>query len=643
MEFPLKEDDLFIIEKEVENMIMQTKENINNVKIVTFKNTAFILSELMANIAEKLGVLEIVFSCYTNKTIREIASKIKSKIEKSYFENIESNKIIYEKIKNINIDKLNEQEGYFFKNLMKNFSDSGFNLNKVEFERFSKNVNRISELNAEFNLNIFDFRGDLWVSLSELKGISNTVINSMEKKDNKYKISTEYPIILPIIEEAEIELTRKKAYLLKNNSAIKNKEVLLELIKLCNENAILLGYKSYAEKQFSGLMVKTVDRVKVFLEELTDPIKNKYNDELELLKITYPEYFIKGKIKPWNISYLINKYNQEKLKYDKEKIREYFSLNNVIDSIKFIWERFYGYTFDINKSDKVWNNDVFRIDVYNEINYKKNLLGYIYIDLFPREGKYNHAMCISTKVKKHRDDFGVSVVVCNFRKPTDKIPSLLSIDEIKTLYHECGHALHNLIGFSEMPSNSGYNSLLDFVEMPSQIMEQWMNENYILEMIGKHYITNEGLSDDLIYKILEEKKIFAGVTYMKLLYQSLLSLNYYTDTKYILDNNYSQDLYKSLVTNVDFKDIHTNIEYSFLHLSGYYAAYYNYLWSQVFTIDIYNNIKENGGLLNVNFGKRFANMILSKGGSVDPNILVENYLGRPFKTEPFFAHLGGKN
>jgi Zn-dependent oligopeptidase len=179
--------------------------------------------------------------------------------------------------------------------------------------------------------------------------------------------------------------------------------------------------------------------------------------------------------------------------------------------------------------------------------------------------------------------------------------------------------------------------------MPSQIMEQWMNESYILEMIGKHYITNERLSDNLIDKILEEKKIFAGVTYMKLLYQSLLSLNYYTDTKYILDNNYSQDLYKSLVTNVDFKDIHTNIEYGFLHLSGYYAAYYNYLWSQVFTIDIYNNIKENGGLLNVNFGKRFANMILSKGGSLEPNILVENYLGRPFKIEPFFDNLEGKN
>lgn len=645
-------DDVNIYGKTIKKQLMNYVNEITAVDKPTFDNTVLKYSIIEGFFNCVRGSLEVNAFANKDQSIRNATSDLSAELHDFYFSNVESNINIYTKIKSLMKNEsfmrdtsrqehfmrsLTSQEQFYFDNLLDRFKDQGYDLAENEYTLFHANKKRIIKLEQIISDNLNNYRGKHFVTIEELDGVPSSVIELMEKDINgKYCITTDYPISGPIMELCNVEQTRKKTYEMINCKCPENLQYIREFVKLCIQNSKLLGYKNYAEQQYKHLMVNNVINVTNFLEELRHQVKKKYNNEINMLNRHYPQYFVDGILPCWNVNYLINKYKTEYLKVDEDKLREYFTIDTGINTVLFIWKLFYNLRVDLTL-ESLWTDNVYKLTIHDNIT--KKLHGYVYLDLFPRDGKYTHACCISCKTKKYPDDFAISVILCNFRKPTSQKPSLLSFSEFETLLHECGHAIHNIFGCSKMPSNSGYYTLLDAVEMPSQLAERWISDVDILNTIGKHYKTKERLPHDMIVTKLKSKNAFSGIYYMNQIYFSYLSLTYFADNKFIDNDEYSVKLYKSLCNKMSPFDVKIRVETGFGHLVGYYAGYYSYMWSKVFADDIFENISKEG-ILNSVAGRKFAKEILEKGGSINPNDMIKNYLGREFSNKAFLKQIG---
>jgi thimet oligopeptidase len=606
---------------------------------LNFNNVVRRLSHIEGSYDDAKSILNDLANAHTDEKMRERATQLSEGLSEFYITTVETNRNIYESVQKIAknrdiIEKLKDDEKYFLDKTMKNFKNMGFDLSPSDFKLLNDRKLELIKLESIFDKNINNNKGSMLVSIDELKGVPKNVLDQMRIIDGKYEITTDYPIINPILERAEIEATRKKAYILNTNLCPDNENILKKIIKLHHLNAVLLGYKSHGDLQYDSMMVKSSKTVIDFLDLLFPKIKNKYSEELNLIQTLYPEYFVANKIKVWNVPFILEKYKEEHLKIDEEVIRQYFSLDTVLDALQYIWKLFFGFDISVTKTS-LWADDIYRLDVVDG----KKLLGYIYLDLFPRKGKYGHACCSSIK-KKHKDDnIAASIVLCNFTRPTDTSPSLLHMNEVNTLFHECGHAIHNILGESSMYSQSGFNTLLDTVEMPSQMAELWLNDRDILSIIGKHYKTHERLDDTIIDNMIKGSKALNGNHYLGQLVHSYASFYYYSNPKFVKSHNFMHKLSEVLLDRYDYDGIKTKKQNTFGHLVGYYGSYYCYLWSEVFAHDIFNDIKQNNGLLDKTHGQKYCRHILSKGGGEDPNLMVHRFLGRPFNNKAFLDNI----
>jgi thimet oligopeptidase len=616
----------------------------NNVELlckseINFDNVVRRLSQIEGTCDDAKSIFNDLANAHTDEKMRVRATQLSEELAEFYVTMVEINRNIYESVqkvaKNTDItENLKDDERYFLDKTMKNFKNIGFDLAPSDFKLLNDRKLELIKLESFFDKNINNNKGSMLVSIDELKGVPKNVLDQMRIIDGKYEITTDYPIINPVLEHAENENTRKKAYILNANLCPENKKILRKIIKLHHLNAEMLGYKSYGDLQYGSMMVKSSETVIDFLDSLFPKIKKKYCDELDFIQTLYPEYFVDNKIKVWNVPFILQKYKMEHLKIDEEFIRQYFSLDTVLDSLQYIWKLFFGFDISVTKT-ALWADEIYRIDVVDG----KKLLGYIYLDLFPRKGKYGHACCSSIK-KRHKDDnIAASIVLCNFTQSTDTSPSLLHMNEVKTLFHECGHAIHNILGVSSMYSQSGFNTLLDTVEMPSQMAELWLNDRDILSIISRHYKTQERLDDTIIDNMLKSSKALKGNHYLGQLVHSYTSFYYYSNPKFVKSNNFMHMLSEALLDRYDYGGIKTKKQNTFGHLVGYYGGYYCYLWSEVFAHDIFNEIKQNNGLLDKTYGEKYRRYILSKGGGKDPNLMVHNFLGRPFNNKAFLDNV----
>lgn len=643
---------LYMIKFDYNNPVPLTMDSLNTYykhAIDTIKNMTQLLCNSPINfegVVRRLSLIEGLYddfkstlndlsNAHIDEKIRERATNLSEEMAKFYVTTVETNKDIYKSVQKIatNIDivnKLKDDEKYYLNKTLKNFKQSGFGLSPSKFKLFNDRKLKIIDLESKFNKNINDNKGSLFVSFDDLVGVPSDVLSQMKIIDGKYEITTDYPIIQPILERAEKEELRKKAYILNTNICPENYNILKSIIDLHHINTTLLGYKSFGELQYDSMMVKSSDTVLNFLDQLFPKIKKKYEDEFDIIQSLYPDYFTDNKIKIWNVPFILYKYKNEHLKINEDLIKQYFSLDTALHALQYIWKLFFGFDSSITQTT-LWANDIFRIDVSD----RGKILGYVYLDLFPRKGKYGHACCSSIKKRYFQGDIAASIVLCNFTRPTEDMPSLLHMREIKTLFHECGHAIHNLLGMSSMYSQSGFNTLLDTVEMPSQMAELWLNDKDILMTISKHYKTDDRLDEVIINNMLKNSNALNGDQYLNQLVFSYASFYYYFSPKFINFPHFMHMLFKTIMSRYDYDDIVTNKQNSFGHLIGYYGGYYCYLWSNVFSHDVFNNIRQNNGLLDKLFGEKYRKCILEKGGGEDPNIMVHNFLGRAFNHVAF--------
>jgi thimet oligopeptidase len=375
---------------------------------------------------------------------------------------------------------------------------------------------------------------------------------------------------------------------------------------------------------------------------LVDKASPKVKKELKEWTANLPESVNlaeEGKVKPWDKRYIKTQFKKKYLELDEQKIAEYFPMEHTIKQLLSIYERFLSIKFKEISATGFWHEDVKLIEAH-EVHSNK-LLGYILLDLYPRDNKFSHAAhttIISCVSQNGQSSPSVGIVIANFPKPTSSKPSLLKFKDVQTFFHEFGHAIHTMLGCTEFYSFSGTNVKKDFVEMPSQMLEDWMNDKEILKMVSKHYKNNEPLPENLIDKLTKLEKFDSGDFILQQVYYSLLSLDYYAQGKNKDTQEISKKLYKKVLNYMLWSD-ENHFQASFGHITDYGPSYYGYLWSKVFAKDLFYEIKKYG-LLNPEIGKKYIKEVIGKGGSKDPNELLRNFLGRKPVENAFFNDFG---
>jgi thimet oligopeptidase len=570
-----------------------------------------------------LQILEMVSPV---EQVRNSCHHAQIELDKLFQEDVEHNKKIYDKLK---IAKVKPSLAYSLQKILNEYEKKGINLPADQRKQIIELIKQITKIAADYNYEINLVTPEVEVTVDEQQNLNKSVQNII--KNNKIILTP--PNYTTVMQQANNENLRKKCWQAYLNKAPKNFDNLTKLVNLRDQLAKATNFKNFASYDTFDQMAKNPEAVKQFLEKLIKPLQNKAEIEFASLKKSLPNdiILVDDKLKPWDLKYAQENYRQTYLNIDQEAIAEYFEATQTLQKLLNIYENFLGIKFkEVVNNNLFWHPDVKILELYQN----NQFLGYILMDLYPREFKYSHA-CQITILPAYNDNIAAALVIANFPKPEKDKPSLLKYQDVVTFFHEFGHALHAMLGRTEIASKSGTEVDRDFVELPSQMLEEWLKQKNILQDLGAHYKTGQQLSDDHINGLVNMKLADAGFTYLTQIYYAFLSLtiyeNSYTDFQKLV-----QEL--SLKINNKIKYEPNNLLNSFGHLTDYGSKYYGYLWSEVFAHDIFNLIKVNE--FSKEIGQKYVDTILRSGGTADPALLINKFLGREPNQGAFLKSLG---
>jgi thimet oligopeptidase len=615
----------------------------------TYENTAYAFDQLVgfSPIAIWGSVTELVSMVYTDATMRDEAREESKKITAFYVDEISNNKPLYEALKEYfthTKENLSEEQKYFLKETLDDFKRGGLDLPDGQRAKVAALKKDLVDLGLAFEMNVASDNKTIEVTKEELAGLSDDFIaNLKESVAGIYMLGTDYPTYIPAMEECRVEETRKRlSRAFENRAYPVNEGVLKQVIAKRDELAHELGYASYADLDLEDQMTKRPQVALNFLDELLKRSGPKEAAEFKAMTAQLPESVTlmpDGKLKPWDRGYVRAQYKKKQFNLDERAVAEYFPMEHTIQSLFEIYQGFLGLTFKIKPATNLWHEDVQVIEAYDGATQK--LLGYLLIDLHPRPNKYTHAchgsVVPAVTLMDGSEPYFVSLVIANFPKSTGTKPSLLRRDDVTTFFHEFGHGLHALLGRTKIASCSGTRVKRDFVEMPSQMLEEWMMEKDVLKRVSKHYVTGEPLSDELIKNIISSKHFDTGSFLQRQAYLSLVSLAYYgpgadKDLAAIM-----HDISTRTRPHTAYDD-QAHMYAAFGHLTNYGPKYYGYMWSKVFALDLFSVIKAHH--FSPEIGKKYVAEVLSKGGSKDPKDLLVAFLGREPQQDAFFKDMG---
>lgn len=357
-----------------------------------------------------------------------------------------------------------------------------------------------------------------------------------------------------------------------------------------------------------------------------------------------------GDLYGYDIAFSINHIKQSKLNVDETEIQKYFPMDSTVKALFDIYQSFFDITFvqHNNGKDALWHEEVSTLEVID--NATKAVLGYVVLDLFPREGKFTHACCHSVVPPCEKEDGtfspALTVVIANFPKATADAPALFLHDDVETFFHEFGHAIHGLMGRSKMCTFAGTRVKRDFVELPSQMLEEWLWDRAILQKVSNHYVENKPLPDALIDAKIASQNAFSGRDSLRQLQFARYSLEIFDEAFNAEGSDLDTTKLYRAIQDKTIKGIKSSdaghFQCAFGHLMGYGAGYYGYMWSEVLAQDVFNYIKARDGLLSPELGRRYVKHIIGPGGSKDPNVLVKGFLEREPNNAAFLGKLGIK-
>jgi len=614
----------------------------------TFDNTMVSFDKISAEVGSLAALAQTLEMVSLDAAIRDAAHQVMVQVQAFIVDYFKHNVPLYKALmayiqENRFLENLTEEQNYYLDEVLKDFKREGLDLPLEQQEKLKVLRKELGALELQFDAHINADNKMITVNKDDLIGLQDDFIAALPHTGDVYQLGTDYPTYMQVMENCSVSSTRKALWLAFMNRAYpQNDQVLQQVIMLRNKLAHLLGYKSYAHMNIDDSMAKSVDRVEEFLNDLAQRVSEKVAVEMAELHVDLPDGVAltdKNQFLPWDLAYVKSSYKKKHLKIDERVIAEYFPLGTTIERLFAIYQEFFNITFVEEQPAGFWHQDVRLITVKSNDGH---VLGYLLLDLHPRPYKYTHA-CEIGIIKAHTNADGtttpaVAVVLANFPKNTGSRPALLPRQDVITFFHEFGHAIHELFGATDMYGFAGTSVKRDFVEMPSQMLEEWMWDEQILKRVSSHYLSGEPLSDIDIDRIRALKKFDAGDFVQRQIFLSMLSLDYFTDGAEKNINSIKERLSKKLRPYVALVP-EEHFEASFGHLMGYGAGYYGYLWSRVYALDLFEHIKHYG-LLDPNIGAQYVANILSRGGSADPETLLINFLGRKPRSDAFFKDMG---
>lgn len=632
---------------------------INNSESPTFQNTIAALEKSGKLLTKVTRVFFNLIGANTNDELQKVAEKITPELTKLN-NDIYLNEKLYQRIKTIydEKEKLNlfKEELRLLDNYYSDFTRAGIGLSEDKKSRLREINQQLSSLQLKFGDNLRKETNALGLIIDkeeDLIGLPEAVIKAASELaeanglKGKWAFNLQRPSWTPFLQYSQKRDLREKLYKAyinrgNNNNEFDNKEIIKQIIQLRIEKAKLLGYKTYAHFKLEKNMAKTPDNVLKFLNELWLPSINQAKQEAAEMQKLIDAEGGNFNLAPWDWWYYAEKVKKEKYALDEEMLRPYFKMENVREGAFDVASKLYGIKFIKRNDIEVYDNDV---EVYEVQESDGSLVGILYTDYYPRDGKRAGAWMSYYRGQSNMDGemiYPLVVNVGNFTKPTADKPALLSFDDVNTLFHEFGHALNGLFNRSVYPGSK--RSPVDFVELPSQIMEIWASHPDVLKMYARHYQTNEPIPDELIKKIQNSQYFNKGFEQTEYLAASFLDMDWHTLSEPIeIDVNKFEEnsLNKiGLIPEIASRYQSTNFNHIFGG-DGYSAGYYGYSWAAVLDADAFEAFLETD-LFDQNVAKSFRENILEKSGSDDPMELYKKFRGREPKVDALLKRLGFK-
>lgn len=617
----------------------------------------------MENSGELLSRTSRVFynlnSADTNDKLQALAKELSPKMS-AHSDAIYMNEKLFERVKQVYNDgkpseKLDDQQLKVLENTYKGFIRSGANLSSEEKEKLSEINAALSLKSVEFGQNVLGDTNAFELFIEDeaiLAGLPESLVESAKKaaekkgKEDQWLFGLQNSNVMPILDYAKNRDLREKIFVAyknrgNNDNEFNNSKLAVEMANLRLEKANLLGYETYADFGLENTMAKDKETVVEFLESLWKPALIVANQEIEGIEEMMKNEGITDGVKPWDYNFYNERIRAEKFAIDNQKVAEYFSLDNVREGIFLVTEKLFGLQLSQLEDIPVYHEDVTAWEVKEADG---SIVGLLYMDMHPRASKRSGAWMTSYRPQMMENGERVPPVisiVCNFTNPTDSKPSLLTYDEVTTFFHEFGHALHGLLSDVNYTSIAGTNVPRDFVELPSQIMENWATDPEVLAMYAKHYKTGEVIPAELIQKLEDAGTFGQGFATTEYLASSLLDMDYHTITEPISVD--APTFEKESLSNWGLVDAitarHSSTHFGHIFAGGYSAGYYSYIWSGVLDTDAFDQFKQTE-LFNPEKALSFRKNILEKGGSEEPMELYKKFRGSEPSVEPLLRKRG---
>jgi len=626
----------------------QIEKTVNNPDKPTFDNTIINMDEDKDGYYDLLSRVSTVFfnmlSAETNDAMDELARKLQPVLTK-HANDVRLNKRLFERIKAVHRHhrKLSPEEKRLLDNCYDSFRRSGALLDDEGKEKLRQLTEEASMLSLQFSQNLLKENKAYTLHItdeSRLEGLPDTAREAAaaaakEKGLEGWVFTLDYPSYSPFMTYATDRELRKRMYMARNTVCTKdneenNLEICKRIVNLRREIAQLLGYKTYAEYVLKNRMAGNSRNVYKLLDSLIDAYKPTAVKEVGMIEKMAKRLEGKDfKVEPWDFSFYSHKLQLQKFNIDSEMLRPYFELSRVIDGVFGLANKLYGITFKENKDIQVYHPDVKAYEVFDEDG---TFLAVFYADFHPRKGKQGGAWMTEYQ-GQYIDRKGENVrphvsVVMNLTKPTNEKPALLTLGEVETFLHEFGHSLHGMFANTRFESLSGTNVWWDFVELPSQFMENFAVEKDFLRTFAFHYKTGEPLPDDLIDRIVKSRNFMAAYSCLRQVSLGLLDMAYYTK-KDRFDEDiipFEKKAWKKASVTAQPENTCMTVQFSHIMAGGYAAGYYSYKWAEVLDADAFSVFKKHG-IFNKETARRFRDCILSKGGTEHPMTLYRRFKG----------------
>ena len=628
---------------------------VNNPEAPTFENTIVAFDQSSPILTRVSMVFYGLAGAETNDDIKALSMKL-APIMSEQSDNIMLNAALFDRINAVYQQKdelnLTTEQNQLLEKTYKSFVRSGANLTAEQQERLREINKELSTLGLTFSDNLLNTDNEYKLFIeneADLSGLPDWYIQGAAEdaeaagQPGKWMITLRNASRLPFLQYADNRDLRQQlftAYINRGNNGDKNdnKDIISKVVKLRLEKAQMMGYDNFANFVLDNTMAKTSDNVMEFLNNLWSYSLPKAKEEAKELQAMMDKEGKGEKLEGWDWWYYTEKLRKEKYSLNEEEIKPYFQIENVRDGAFMVANKLYGITFTPIEGISTYHPDV---DVFEVTDADGSHIGIFYTDFHPRAGKRFGAWMSSFR-KQHGEVRPVIYNVCNFTKPVGDTPSLLTLDEVETLFHELGHGLHGLLSNCEYYSLSGTSVPRDFVELPSQINEHWSMEPEVLKMYAKHYQTGEVIPDSLIAKILNQSTFNQGFMTTELLAAALLDMNMHnvTDAENFDVINFEANAMNQLGLISQIPPRYRATYFNHI-IGGYAAGYYSYLWANVLDNDAFEAFKENG-IFDQETARKFRQNVLEKGGSDDPMVLYRNFRGAEPNIEPMLKNRGMK-